>query len=234
VSYGYQQGRLNLQDVSMDIPAGSHIAVVGPTGAGKTTFAYLLARLADPSAGRITIDGVDLRKMSFEQLADTLGVVMQEPFLFNTSIAENLRFARPEASDEELIAAAKTAQIHDLIVSLPDGYHTTVGERGYRFSGGEKQRLVLARTILRNPPVLLLDEATSALDNTTERAMSAALAEMASTRTVISIAHRLSTVRHADRIYVLKAGRIVEQGTHDELINIGGAYAELLRAGTSV
>lgn len=231
VSYGYQQGFRNLHDVSMDIPAGSHVAIVGPTGAGKTTFAYLLARLADPDAGSITIDGIDLREMSFEQLAETVGVVMQEPFLLNTSIAENLRFARPEASDDELIVAAKTAQIHDLIASLPQGYQTTVGERGYRFSGGEKQRLALARTILRNPPVLLLDEATSALDNTTESAMSVALAKMASSRTVISIAHRLSTVRRADRIFVLKAGKLVEEGTHDELVKIDGVYAELLRAG---
>ncbi len=234
VSYGYQKGLSNLLNVSMDIPAGSHIAIVGPTGAGKTTLGYLLARLADPDAGRITIDGIDLREMSFEQLANTLGVVMQEPFLLNTSIAENLRFAQPEASDEELVAAAQTAQIHDLIASLPEGYQTTVGERGYRFSGGEKQRLALARTILRNPPVLLLDEATSALDNTTESAMSAALAKMASNRTVISIAHRLSTVRRADRIFVLKAGQLVEQGTHDELAELDGVYAQLLRAGAPV
>lgn len=231
VSYGYQSGMANLTDVSMDIPAGSHVAIVGPTGAGKTTLGYLLARLADPEEGRITIDGVDLREMSFKQLADTLGVVMQEPFLLNTTIAENLRLARPDASDEELISAAKTAQIHDLIISLPDGYQTRVGERGYRFSGGEKQRLALARTILRNPPVLLLDEATSALDNATESAMSAALAKMASSRTVISIAHRLSTVRNADRIFVLKDGKLVEQGTHEELAEANGIYANLLRTG---
>lgn len=231
VSYGYQSGMVNLTDVSMDIPAGSHVAIVGPTGAGKTTLGYLLARLADPEEGRITIDGVDLREMSFKQLADTLGVVMQEPFLLNTTIAENLRLARPDASDEELISAAKTAQIHDLIISLPDGYQTRVGERGYRFSGGEKQRLALARTILRNPPVLLLDEATSALDNATESAMSAALAKMASSRTVISIAHRLSTVRNADRIFVLKDGKLVEQGTHEELAEANGIYANLLRTG---
>lgn len=231
VSYGYQSGMANLTDVSLDIPAGSHVAIVGPTGAGKTTLGYLLARLADPEEGRITIDGVDLREMSFKQLADTLGVVMQEPFLLNTTIAENLRLARPDASDEELIFAAKTAQIHDLIISLPDGYQTRVGERGYRFSGGEKQRLALARTILRNPPVLLLDEATSALDNATESAMSAALAKMASRRTVISIAHRLSTVRNADRIFVLKDGRLTEQGTHEELAEANGIYANLLRTG---
>lgn len=234
VSYGYEQGLRNLHNVSMDIPAGFHIAIVGTTGAGKTTLGYLLARLADPDVGRITIDGIDLRKMSFEQLANTIGVVMQEPFLLNTSIAENLRFARPEATDEELITAAETAQIHDLIDSLPEGYQTTVGERGYRFSGGEKQRLALARTILRNPPVLLLDEATSALDNKTESAMSAALAKIAASRTVISIAHRMSTVRSADRIFVLEAGMLVEQGTHDELACLDGVYAELLRAGRPV
>ena len=231
VSYRYQSETPTLSDICMDIPPGSHVAIVGPTGAGKTTLGYLLARLADPEQGSITIDGIDLRQMSFEQLASVLGVVNQEPFLLNASIAENLRFARPEASHEDLLEAAKTAQIHDFIMTLPQGYETTVGERGYRFSGGEKQRLALARTILRNPPVLLLDEATSALDNATENAMSAALEKMAASRTVISIAHRLSTIRHADRIFVLKAGKLVEQGTHQELAEQGGVYAELLKAG---
>ena len=232
VSYHYDaENTPNLRGLNLDIPIGSHIAVVGPTGAGKSTFGYLLARLVDPTAGRICIDGIDLREMHFEQLADVLGVVMQEPFLLNTTIAENLRFAQPEATDEELIEAAKTAQIHEHIASLPEGYQTVVGERGYRFSGGEKQRLALARTILRNPPILLLDEATSALDNVTESAISAALAQIAPDRTVISIAHRLSTVRHADRILVLKAGQLVESGTHDQLVALDGVYAELLRQG---
>ncbi|PHM51519.1 ABC transporter ATP-binding protein [Xenorhabdus hominickii] len=230
VSFSYDSTDMsNLCNVSIDIPAGSHVAIVGPTGAGKSTFGYLLARLVDPSQGRITIDGIDLREMSFEQLASVLGVVTQEPFLMNTSIAENLRFACPEASDEDLVASARTAQIHDLIVSLPEGYQTKVGERGYRFSGGEKQRLALARTILRNPPILLLDEATSALDNTTERAISLALAQMASERTVISIAHRLSTIRHADQILVLKDGQLKEWGTHRQLVEKDGIYAGLLR-----
>ncbi|MDX7985844.1 ABC transporter ATP-binding protein [Xenorhabdus sp. 12] len=230
VSFSYDNTDWSsLRNVSIDIPAGSHVAIVGPTGAGKSTFGYLLARLVDPSQGRITIDGIDLRDMSFEQLASVLGVVTQEPFLMNTSIAENLRFACPEASDEDLIAAARTAQIHDLISSLPEGYQTKVGERGYRFSGGEKQRLALARTILRNPPILLLDEATSALDNTTERAISLALAQMASERTVISIAHRLSTIRHVDQILVLKDGQLKEWGTHQQLVEADGIYAGLLR-----
>ncbi|PHM69649.1 ABC transporter ATP-binding protein [Xenorhabdus sp. KJ12.1] len=230
VSFSYDSTDMSsLCNVSIDIPAGSHVAIVGPTGAGKSTFGYLLARLVDPSQGRITIDGIDLREMSFEQLASVLGVVTQEPFLMNTSIAENLRFACPEASDEDLVASARTAQIHDLIISLPEGYQTKVGERGYRFSGGEKQRLALARTILRNPPILLLDEATSALDNTTEKAISLALAKMASERTVISIAHRLSTIRHADQILVLKDGQLKEWGTHQQLVEKDGIYAELLR-----
>lgn len=220
-----------LSDVSIDIPAGSSVAIVGATGSGKTTLGYLLARLYDVNTGEIRYDNVDVRTLSFETVTDLLGVVTQEPYLLYASVAENLRFAKPDATDEELIAAAKIAQIHDSLSALPEGYDTLVGDRGYRFSGGEKQRLALARTILRNPPVLLLDEATSALDTRTERAMEVALAALSKGRTTITIAHRLSTIRHADQIVVLQRGRVVEKGTHIELTNLNGVYAALVKSG---
>ena len=217
-----------LRDIELVVPAGTRTAVVGETGAGKTTLGYLIARLYEPQEGRVTIDGVDVRDASLESLAATVGVVSQETYLFHASVRENLRFACPHASDEEIDAAARTAQIHDLIVSLPDGYDTIVGERGYRFSGGEKQRMAIARTILRNPPVLVLDEATSSLDTQTEAAVQAELERLARGRTTLTIAHRLSTVRDADQIVVLDQGRIVERGTHDELLERGGLYAALV------
>jgi ATP-binding cassette, subfamily B, bacterial len=220
-----------LQDVSAHVPPGTRTALVGETGAGKTTLAYLVARLYEPERGRVTIDGVDIASVTLKSLAATVGLVSQETYLFHASIRENLRFSCPDASDEEIERAAQAAQIHELIVSLPDGYDTPVGERGYRFSGGEKQRIAIARTILRNPPVLILDEATSALDTETERAVQAALDELARGRTTIAIAHRLSTVRDADQILVLDSGRIVERGTHDALIELGGRYAALVSGG---
>jgi ATP-binding cassette subfamily B protein len=210
------------------VPAGTTLAIVGETGSGKTTLAYLVARLYDPVAGRVTIDGVDVRDLSFASLAATVGLVSQDTYLFHASIRDNLRFAKPEASDEELEAAARAAQVHTLIASLPEGYDTVVGERGYRFSGGEKQRIAIARTVLRNPPVLILDEATSALDTETERAVQAALDDLAEGRTTIAIAHRLSTVRDADQIVVLDHGRIAERGTHADAARPRGALRELV------
>ena len=199
-------------------PAGTRTAIVGETGSGKTTLGYLVARLYDAERGAVRIDGVDVRELTFDALADTVGVVSQETYLFHASVRENLRFARPDATDEEIEEAARAAQVHDVVAALPDGYDTVVGERGFRFSGGEKQRIAIARTILRNPPVLVLDEATSALDVQTERAVEEALERLAEGRTTIVIAHRLSTVRDADQIVVLDDGRVAERGTHDELL----------------
>jgi len=219
-----------LAGIDLDVPAGSTLALVGETGSGKTTLGSLVARLYDPSAGTVRIDGIDVRDMRLADLAAIVGVVSQETYLLHTTVRENLRYAKPGATDAEIEAAARAARIHDLIASLPDGYDTMVGSRGHRFSGGEKQRIAIARTLLRDPRVLVLDEATSALDTETERAVQKAFDTLARGRTTITIAHRLSTVRDADQIVVLDHGHIVESGDHSSLLASDGRYAELAAA----
>jgi ATP-binding cassette, subfamily B, bacterial len=216
-----------LDDIHLDVPAGTTMALVGETGSGKTTLASLVARLFDPAEGRVTIDGIDVRRLRLADLAEVVGVVSQETYLLHATVRENLRYARPDATDAEIEDAARAARIHDLLASLPEGYDTVVGSRGHRFSGGEKQRLAIARTLLRNPRILVLDEATSALDTETERAVQQAFDDLAQGRTTITVAHRLSTVRDADQIVVLDHGRVSERGTHDSLVADEGRYAAL-------
>ncbi len=228
VTFAYPgSGTAAVAGVDLDVPAGTSLALVGETGSGKSTLAALIARLYDPDAGRVTIDGIDVRDMRLADLAGIVGVVSQETYLLHTTIRENLRYARPDATDAQIEAAARAARIHDLISALPDGYDTVVGSRGHRFSGGEKQRIAIARTLLRDPKVLVLDEATSALDTETERAVQRAFEELSRGRTTVTIAHRLSTVRDADRIAVVDHGRILESGTHESLVEADGRYAAL-------
>jgi ATP-binding cassette subfamily B protein len=228
VWFRYGSDTWTLEDVDFTVEEGTTTALVGETGAGKTTLAYLTARLYDVGRGTVSIGGVDVRDLTFRALSDLVGVVSQETYLFHASIAENLRYAKPGATDAELEEAAAAARIDHVIEALPDGYDTVVGERGYRFSGGEKQRIAIARTILRNPPILLLDEATSSLDTETERLVQEALDRLSEGRTTIAIAHRLSTIRDADQIVVLDHGRVVEIGRHEELLARGGRYALLV------
>ncbi len=231
VGFAYDADRAVLDDIDLRVPAGTTLALVGETGSGKSTLASLVPRLHDVTTGRVSIDGVDVRDLSLSDLADLVGVVTQDTYLMHASVRDNLRHARPEATDDEIEQACRQARIHDLISSLPEGYDTVVGSRGHRFSGGEQQRLAIARTLLRDPAVLVLDEATSALDNETERAILATLEDVTRTRTTITIAHRLSTVRNSDQIAVLHQGRVVELGTHEELLLRGGRYADLVRGG---
>ncbi len=228
VDFSYEDGQPTLQDISFVAEAGTRVAIVGETGSGKTTLGYLVARLYDVTGGSIRIDDVDVRELSFKTLREAVGVVSQETYLFHGTVMENLRFARTDATDEEVHEAARAARIHDHLMTLPDGYDTIVGERGYRFSGGEKQRMAIARAILRDPPILVLDEATSALDVETERAVAEALDRLSQGRTTIAIAHRLSTVRDADQILVLDNGQLIERGTHADLVALGGRYAALV------
>ena len=229
VGFGYDAKRTILHDVSFDIPAGHTVAVVGASGAGKSTLSRLLFRFYDVSSGAIRFNGTDVRELSQDSLRAHIGIVPQDTVLFNDSIYYNIAYGRPDATREEVIEAARSAHIHDFVMGLPDGYDTTVGERGLKLSGGEKQRVAIARTILKNPPVLIFDEATSALDSRTEKAIQAELLSIAANRTTLIIAHRLSTIAEADCILVMDGGRIVERGTHRELLAHGGRYAEMWR-----
>ncbi len=227
VQFGYDNRRPILQDISFEIPAGHRVAVVGASGAGKSTLSRLLFRFYDVTGGRITINGQDIRDVTQQTLRRAIGIVPQDTVLFNDTIYYNIAYGRPDAAQEEVLQAAKAAHIHDFVESLPDKYDTTVGERGLKLSGGEKQRVAIARTLLKNPPILVFDEATSALDSKTEKAIQAELRELATNHTTLVIAHRLSTIMDAEQILVIDKGRIVERGTHEDLLARAGIYAHL-------
>jgi len=227
VCFSYHENKQTLSDINIDVRPGEMAALVGPSGAGKTTITYLLPRLYENDGGTVSIDGIDVKDVTLESLRRQIGIVTQDTYLFNASIRENLLFAKDGAGQEELDAACRAANIYDFIAALPEGYDTVVGERGIKLSGGEKQRLSIARALLKNPSIVILDEATSSLDSVSESLIQAAIEPLLKNRTSLVIAHRLSTIMAADRIYVVEAGRIVEEGTHEQLLALGGAYKKM-------
>ena len=232
ITFAYNQRQGVIEEFNLEIPAGATIAIVGSTGSGKSTIVKLLLRFYEIQKGSITLDGMDIREIVLYDLRRAIGLVSQEVFLFHGSVRENIAYGNPHVSDDEIITAAKMAEAHDFIMDLPEGYDTIVGERGQKLSGGQRQRLSIARAILKNPPILILDEATSAVDNDTEAAIARSLTHITENRTTIMIAHRLSTIRHADCIYVVEKGQIVEQGKHEDLVTLGGVYSNLWKVQT--
>ena len=227
VSFEYEEGSPVLEDVSFHCEPGKMLALVGPTGVGKTTLTQLISRFYEPNSGRILVDGTDISQVTMDSLRKNIAPVLQDTFLFNGTVAENIGYARPDATQDEIVAAAKAANIHNDIMQMPEGYDTPVGERGMRLSGGQKQRLAIARAILRKAPIIILDEATASVDVETEQQIQKAIAGIAGRRTIVAIAHRLSTIRTADRIRVIENGKVTESGTHDELVRLGGSYARM-------
>ena len=230
VYFGYKAYNPVLKDISFSIKQGEMIGIVGHSGVGKSTLINLIMRLYDPTAGEVLIDGKDVRDISQNSLRSQVGVVLQETYLFNGTVLDNIRYAKPDATFEQIVNAAKTANCHDFITRMPDGYNTVVGERGYNLSGGERQRIAIARAILHDPKILILDEATASLDTQTEKQIQDALDRLIKGRTTIAIAHRLSTLANADRLIVLKKGKVAEIGTHTELLRNKGVYYELVMA----